>query len=267
MRRTAEEIGRRQQVAKACYPWASQALVKRIAARCSLEGSQLVLPPDLQQAIESAHRRHRDKEWRHSYLLDDLRSRLDLCSSDQRLSRFASLYPSIRNRRLEAELFAEALSSGDATSHERDFVLSVLSDLFAAGLRVAETGSRIHVGARAEAFFGRLPPRLTVFRGMCLEEADSDLYGTSWTLDRGVAHWFAARHGRFRRRDSAPAVASGTIPRDRVCVYLNGRSEREVVLDPNLVADLAVEPADLAIADSYAARRSAADAAARTAAT
>jgi hypothetical protein len=134
-----------------------------------------------------------------------------------------------------AEAFAECYSSGDLPSMSRAFVLRALNWF-------EETDRRVFDGKDSRGAFDSLDDQVRVFRGGVVAERPSSI-GTSWTLDRDRALWFALDNGRFRNTESRSVIFSGTIPKHRLRVVLFDRGEREVVLDPDRVVGLNFETA------------------------
>ena len=76
--------------------------------------------------------------------------------------------------------------------------------------------------------FEQLPNPVTVFRGYLPRR---NLRGWSWTLDREKAEWFGRRFSSI----FGGRVAEGRVPSSDVIAYLNGRKEREIVVNPKRV--------------------------------
>ena len=70
--------------------------------------------------------------------------------------------------------------------------------------------------------FDSLPETITVYRGI---QKDATTNALSWTLDKNIAQWFA---NRFNNNGE---VVEATINKKYVFAYLNGRGEKEIVLD------------------------------------
>jgi hypothetical protein len=96
---------------------------------------------------------------------------------------------------------------------------------------------RIAAGERIDDEGGPMPPGdpLTVYRG---QAGRDDPLGIAWSLDPDVADWFALRF------DAAGVVLTGTVPRDAILGYLDGRNEAEAVCDPADVTITGSRPAD-----------------------
>ena len=78
-----------------------------------------------------------------------------------------------------------------------------------------------------------LPGVIQIYRGY----RGPDWQGWSWTLDRERADWFARRP----TRDGQPKIAVAQTRRADVIALLNGRNEREIVVDPHDVTNCRVE--------------------------
>ena len=70
--------------------------------------------------------------------------------------------------------------------------------------------------------FDSFPETITVYRGI---QKDATTKALSWTLDKNIAKWFA---NRFNNNGE---VVEATINKKYVFAYLNGRGEKEIVLD------------------------------------
>lgn len=67
-----------------------------------------------------------------------------------------------------------------------------------------------------------LPETIMVYRGI---QKDATTNALSWTLDKNVAEWFA---NRFNNNGTVVEV---TINKKYVFAYINGRNEKEVVVN------------------------------------
>lgn len=86
--------------------------------------------------------------------------------------------------------------------------------------------------------YGDLPAgdTVTVYRGVTRDmwsrfprTFTSPKFGISWTTNKNVAIWFAYRHDT-----ELPGVYQGTIKRDKIIAYDNGRKEFEVMQHGNV---------------------------------
>lgn len=84
--------------------------------------------------------------------------------------------------------------------------------------------------------FRRLPDSFTVYRGY----SQFDGAGMSWTLDRGIANWFAHRWDYLGQ----PRVITGVVRRGDVLALLTAANEAEVLVPWGLVTDQVHGPAD-----------------------
>lgn len=75
-----------------------------------------------------------------------------------------------------------------------------------------------------------IPDRVTIYRGALGDDYDQALVqammGSSWTLSREKAEWFASRPGHLES-----VVVCATIPRGAIMFYSNEREEQEVIPD------------------------------------
>lgn len=72
-----------------------------------------------------------------------------------------------------------------------------------------------------------------VYRGFSEKGAER---GISWTLDKEVAMWFANRWNQKQ-----PGVAVAKVDRSQIVCYYEGRSEKEVILNPEFVKKMDLE--------------------------
>jgi len=77
-----------------------------------------------------------------------------------------------------------------------------------------------------------LPRTVNVWRGVSHLDF---LQGLSWTTDRDKAIWFA------KRGPSSGYLASGTIRRNEVLAYFDGRNESEIVALPESIRGISIE--------------------------
>jgi hypothetical protein len=90
--------------------------------------------------------------------------------------------------------------------------------------------------ADEQKVFDALPERVPVFRGCSRERT----MGLSWTTERRVAERFAHGHRGIRVPD--PVIATGLIAKADILVTNSNRKEHEVLLDPDRLQELEVEP-------------------------
>jgi hypothetical protein len=76
--------------------------------------------------------------------------------------------------------------------------------------------------------FDALPAVVDIYRGGITSWEDTPL---SWTTDREKAEWFARRFGKVEDAN----LMKATIEKKHIYFYTNGRSESEVVVDPEHV--------------------------------
>ncbi|GEO18062.1 hypothetical protein [Microvirga aerophila] len=101
------------------------------------------------------------------------------------------------------------------------------------GLEIADFMFRdLGLGSRSLPKRFRRQGRLTIWRGgtgLTAEDVDD---GSSWTLNRGVACWFATRWSPAALVPShRPYVVWREVPRKAILAYIGKRGEDEVVID------------------------------------
>jgi hypothetical protein len=84
--------------------------------------------------------------------------------------------------------------------------------------------------ARERKYLEKLPQKITIYRGMTLEEKESGCFGISWTLKKKTAEFFANRYWRnFATKGKKKVVHSITIDKNEVIAYFAVRSEYEII--------------------------------------
>jgi hypothetical protein len=79
-------------------------------------------------------------------------------------------------------------------------------------------------------FLKNLPQRITIYRGMTLEEYESAEWSISWTLNKEIAEFFRDKYTRNLKEIGMPKlVHSITIDKSKVVAYFNGREEQEII--------------------------------------
>ena len=71
-------------------------------------------------------------------------------------------------------------------------------------------------------------PMFSLYRGVC-EPHDAAARGVCWTLNSGIASWFAHMHATYRNGTN-PAVFEVSVPKDRIMFCTNDRQEEEFVI-------------------------------------
>lgn len=79
-----------------------------------------------------------------------------------------------------------------------------------------------------KVIFDNLPDTLQVYRGTSVEEMQSkgEIYNPSWSLDRGVAEWFAFKH---YGDDEGRVVLAATIQKSEILAVLEEHREKEAL--------------------------------------
>ena len=78
--------------------------------------------------------------------------------------------------------------------------------------------------------YNSLPKNITIYRGMTIEELESDDFGVSWTLSKERAEFFATTYGRNFSTEGVPKVVHQLeVLKVEILAYFNERKEQEVV--------------------------------------
>jgi hypothetical protein len=104
--------------------------------------------------------------------------------------------------------------------------------------------ARFMMDAREWVVWDELPDRFRVYRGQCCEQ---HRIGYSWTLSRETAAYFARIYeprytGRAFSRAGQPVILVGTVRKSDAFAYLDGRSEKEVIVPRGRVELERIEP-------------------------
>lgn len=78
-------------------------------------------------------------------------------------------------------------------------------------------------------YLKNLPDEVTLYRGV---SRGRKRFGLSWTDDESIAKWF---QGRFADESHKGQLLKVTVQKQHCLCYLNGRGEKEIVLDVNAV--------------------------------
>jgi len=85
-------------------------------------------------------------------------------------------------------------------------------------------------------YLQELPDRITIYRGMTVDEQHSRRYGVSWSLSRDVAEFFATKYARNHATENLQKVVHTlTVPKYKILGYCNDRKEQEVIYLPHLI--------------------------------
>jgi hypothetical protein len=79
-------------------------------------------------------------------------------------------------------------------------------------------------------FLKGLPERVTIYRGMTSKEKKSGYFGSSWTLGKEKAGFFAHIYGRnMATRDLKKTIHKLEVNKSEILAYMNSRGEEEVI--------------------------------------
>jgi hypothetical protein len=141
---------------------------------------------------------------------------LDYYPSEQRGDAILYIFKNINCGELFWPVIAKQWFGFDAINH------SEFNEEF---LKRRQTWKPTCMEADDRAAYETLPEKFTIYHG---QDASRHSLSTSWTLDRKVAEGFAKGHRGIYNR--SPRVLTATAEKENVALYLNGRSESEVVL-------------------------------------
>lgn len=99
-------------------------------------------------------------------------------------------------------------------------------------LTAKKPGRHAFMTDHEHAIFETFPPVLEVFRGCKTRKG----LGWSWTLLEHKAEWFATRF------TGKGLVLAGTVPKNVIVGFLDGRGEAEIVIDPKKVQVVSSRP-------------------------
>lgn len=79
-------------------------------------------------------------------------------------------------------------------------------------------------------FLKNLPDKVTIYRGMTVEESTKEHQGVSWTLDKKVAEFFAYQYIRNQSTAKKPkTVVEKVIDKSEIIAVFLGREEQEII--------------------------------------
>lgn len=125
-------------------------------------------------------------------------------------------------------IFLHTWSACDDTWHHRGELLTLLR-------RIKEDRFDSFTDEPRRAY-DALPSRVRIYRG-CSQER---VFGLSWSLSKDVAATFARGHRGKRVSDAV--IATTTIKKSDVFAVLDDREEQEVLIDPNGIRSVKLEP-------------------------
>jgi len=83
-------------------------------------------------------------------------------------------------------------------------------------------------------FLAKLPEQITIYRGMTLQEKESNNFGISWTLDKNIAVFFANEYQRnYSTNYLQKTIHELTINKNELIAFFNERKEKEVIYISN----------------------------------
>ena len=82
--------------------------------------------------------------------------------------------------------------------------------------------------------FDSKPDQFEIYRGMSEEEFHSNNYRFSWTLDRGIAEFFAYKYQRNFTKKGSGKVVSEIVKKSDCLGFLDDRGEKEIILKPKV---------------------------------
>jgi len=81
-------------------------------------------------------------------------------------------------------------------------------------------------------FYNSLPSKLTVYRGIAVDNGHDKEYGLGWTLNKEVARFFADKYARRLNKNLKPIILEQIINKQDIVWVLLGREEEELVVLP-----------------------------------
>lgn len=78
--------------------------------------------------------------------------------------------------------------------------------------------------------WAKLPPRVTIYRGMTAKELEGKIYGVSWTLSRQKAEYFARQYPRnYAVNHLEKVVHKKVVSKNKIVAFFNERLEEEII--------------------------------------
>ncbi len=83
------------------------------------------------------------------------------------------------------------------------------------------------------SYLKKLPEKITIYRGMTIEEYKSGNFGISWTLDKSIADFYANKYLRNYTTNHLPKIVlTIQIEKSKILAYFSCRKEKEIIYIP-----------------------------------
>lgn len=152
----------------------------------------------------------------------DFKTQLLHCSSEMKMKKFYQLKDLFES---DEEYWLE-LKSAFANSKNTRFFQNEIRELFASN---REKQTALMSDLEIEEL-SKLPAKITVYRGMTLEEKESGEFGISWSLDKSIAEMFSSTYAHnYHAVDLPKTVLELEINKSDVIAYFLEREEKEIL--------------------------------------
>lgn len=79
-------------------------------------------------------------------------------------------------------------------------------------------------------FLNTLPEQITIYRGMFIQDYQTNYFGVSWTLSRKIAEFFMTNYQRtYYKNKGKRMVYEKIINKSEVIAYFGERNEQEII--------------------------------------
>lgn len=134
---------------------------------------------------------------------------------------FLSLKPILKGK-LYWETLREAYTMSDNLYNYR-------YDLRAAFMSEEENRDSL-MSKREIKILNNLPDKVKIYRGVTIDEIESNDFGLSWSLNREVAEFFAFKYRRnYDTSSSLKTVIELEVDKNEIIAYFHDRGEEEII--------------------------------------
>lgn len=186
--------------------------------------------------IEERHAEARQSYFDQHIAEGDISGALALCGSEEVARAIVELAPSLSDDQLREVLVDEWTRCEAHKPHRDDFVRLFRQVGFVTDVDEQDENYPARIAAKDNRHL------IAIYRGNAGEREPS---GISWTLSRETAEFFAGHSFSVRGKflgiynpDGTPTVWRATVPLAGVLAYFDGRTEKEVVVDPATLSNV-----------------------------
>ena len=187
--------------------------------------------PEFQEYLKKLQEEHRVKleDWFKQNKIN-WKKQLLHSSSNDKMSKFIEFKDKFKKPKDYWETLSDVYKNSNNNYHLREQII----ELFLAD----KWGSHFLMNKNEQKVLASLPEKITVYRGMTVEEKESEDFGISWSLSKKVAESFGV--GYYHNYDTIEkehTVHELEINKSDVIAFFNGRKEEEIIYLGELVEE------------------------------